>query len=667
MGSEKLSVNSLLMRAASAEKHGDLAAAFDMYRVALVRFKSNKRARVALIKVSREIDRGLADHLSTLRGHISVGNIQAAQVLGEKLWAAAPHTPGLLLALSEVHIAAGEAAQARDLIEEAASMDATRLDLRLALGVARFRSGDVDTAVSDFRALAKDHPRVGPVHLNLALALEAAGDLGGAAEATTRAMAVMEDTTDALLMRAGLLRAMERRDAAARDFETILAKRPRFVPALNNFAALELDRNRLDSALALYDTLLDLRPGDYNALLGRARALAIADRPTPAATQYLAAAKAAPGDAAPLAECGHMFRDYGERGEAEAIYLAALEREATRGEVWEGLAQVHDFRAGDPLIDRAQSALSMARKTNDLCGLNFALGRAFDRLGDFDAAFAHFAEGNRLRRADLGYDPQSDNRLFAALEAVYTAPPTPLDVAPVSPRPVFILGMPRSGTSLVEQILSAHPKVHAAGELSYMARMCRHQVAPELLAGRRPGADVLASIRERYVARLAELRTDRAVVTDKLPMNFLWIGVILSALPEARIVHLRRDPIAVCWSAFQQNFAGVGTGYSCDLSDAAAYHKGHDRLMQHWHGLWPDRVHTVDYEALTLAPEPHIRALLAHLDLDWDPSCLNFTKVKRRVATQSALQVKKGLYTGSSEAWRKYAAHLGPLLSAFPR
>ncbi|MGR3321388.1 MAG: sulfotransferase [Pseudooceanicola sp.] len=654
----------MLTRAAAAERQGDLAAALAGYRNILDRFPANRRARAALSKVARKLDGAMAGHCAALRRHVANGATAQAAVMADSLLAAAPRTPALLSAAAEVQTALSHHETAAELYREALVFDPDHAETRLNLGVSLFRQGDVTAAVETFRALAADHPHFGAAHLNLALALDAAGALDDAISSCRTAQRYLPDPADALLPLAGLLRRADRRAEAAAAYADLLDRRPGSVPALNNFAALELERNRPEAALSHYESLRLVRPDDPQAPIGRARALAASGRREEAEAAFRAAADARPSDPWPLLELGHMHREYGRAAEAAGAYEAALDRAPDLGPAWAALALVHDFAPSDPFIGRAEAALDRAATEEDRAGLHFALAQARHRTGDHDAAFAHFAAGNALRRALLGYDPARDLADFAAMETAFAAPPPPLGVDPAAPRPVFVLGMPRSGTSLVEQILAAHPQVHAAGELSAFDRAARRLALPAIREGQSPDARALNAIRAAYLARLEELGTDRPVVTDKLPANAFWIGTILSALPEARILLLRRDPVAVCWSCFTTDFRGGGNGFACDLGDLAARHRAHDRLMAHWHRLYPGRIHDVDYEALTAAPEAVARAFVAHAGLDWDPACLDFARLDRRVATASALQVRQGVYTGSSDAWRRYERHLGPLIAA---
>jgi hypothetical protein len=241
----------------------------------------------------------------------------------------------------------------------------------------------------------------------------------------------------------------------------------------------------------------------------------------------------------------------------------------------------------------------------------------------------------------------------------------PLSSEPSAFNPIFIVGMPRSGTSLVEQIISSHHLVHGAGELTNLPSI----IGP--IATDHVNQDVyklpekaFLSIREQYLDVLSNLNVPESVITDKLPLNFLYIGFILIAFPEAKIVHMKRDARAVCWSIYKSNFTNTGNGYSYNIDDLAGFYGLYIDIMNFWHQLFPGKIYDMCYEDLTTNQEEETRKLLQYCELDWDENCLSFHKNKRAVRTASALQVREKMYQGSSEAWKKYEVHLKPLIKA---
>jgi hypothetical protein len=230
--------------------------------------------------------------------------------------------------------------------------------------------------------------------------------------------------------------------------------------------------------------------------------------------------------------------------------------------------------------------------------------------------------------------------------------------------------MPRSGTSLVEQILASHTKVHGAGELGTLEELVRPILSnlpdQNISQGKcEISQNVINKVRDSYLERLIALKVHEKIITDKMPRNFLWIGFILSIFPEAKIIHLNRDPMGTCWSIYKRYFyATIGNGYAYDMDDLAEFYKLYIDLMSFWRERFHNNIYDLYYENLTENQEEETRKLLEFCELEWEEQCLDFHKTKRMVRTASAAQVRKQMYRGSSEAWRKYEEYLQPLVTA---
>lgn len=214
--------------------------------------------------------------------------------------------------------------------------------------------------------------------------------------------------------------------------------------------------------------------------------------------------------------------------------------------------------------------------------------------------------------------------------------------------------MLRSGTTLVEQIVSSHPLVTGAGELSFV-----HQFGGSIAVGQTPvDSEALTTFREEYLSALKQRSGGKASVTDKMPQNFRFLGLIARALPESKIIHVKRDPAAVCWANYTQYFVSDSLGYCYGLEDILHYHRLYEDLMKYWHQALPNRIYDLDYEALTERQEEETRKLIAHLGLEWDDACLSPEKNARGVATASNVQIRRKVYQGSSERWRRFRPFL---------
>ena len=291
------------------------------------------------------------------------------------------------------------------------------------------------------------------------------------------------------------------------------------------------------------------------------------------------------------------------------------------------------------------------------CHVNFGLAKACDDLGDFKQAFAHYKEGNALRKKLLNYNIRQDTELFRQIKFNYpqieqnslASEKFPKDVAPI-----FIVGMPRSGTTLVEQIISSHSLVTGAGELPYAA-----QFGSAITKGlTKVDREALLNFRHKYLTKLKSHSHGKLLVTDKMPQNFRLIGLLAAAFPEANIIHVKRNPVAVCWANYKQYFVSKNLGYCYALDDIVRYHNLYVNLMEFWTNTLNKRIYDLDYEALTINQEEETRQLVDHLNLDWDENCLSPQNNTRSVATASNLQVREKLYQGSSQQWKKYQPFL---------
>lgn len=294
--------------------------------------------------------------------------------------------------------------------------------------------------------------------------------------------------------------------------------------------------------------------------------------------------------------------------------------------------------------------------------LCFALAKVYDDLGEIDESFALLREGNAQHRKGKTDTIKDARTTISVVRQIFSDQPISPPQVNSDYQPIFVLGMPRSGTSLVEQILASHKDVYGGGELRFMGQWCFGYVNN---FQKQPGLklqDHIAELQDHYLKGLKSLTTTR-VVTDKMPMNFLWLGFILSAFPDAKIVHTVRSPMATCWSIYKSPFAGTSNGYSCDQEEIAEFYNLYADLMGFWQIRFPGKIYDLGYERLTSNQVDQTQKLLAYCGLDWDPACLDFHKNKRKVETMSSEQVRQPMYRGSSEAWKRFEKHLTPMKS----
>jgi tetratricopeptide (TPR) repeat protein len=355
---------------------------------------------------------------------------------------------------------------------------------------------------------------------------------------------------------------------------------------------------------------------------------------------------------------GNALKEQGKLEEAIEAYNKALAIKPDYAEAHRHLSQLTKYSSDIAQISEVEALLQQADiNDSDRCNLFYTNAKIKEDLGDLSAAFDSYVTGGNLRQKLLKYEFAQDEQLFDQIKR--TAPKFK-DVAliaasePITHTPIFILGMPRSGTTLVEQIISSHSEVTGAGELDYVRRYGA-KLASGLTA---PTLESVSVFRDRYLAELAQRADGQTFITDKMPQNFRYIGLICAAFPEAKVVHVQRSAKATCWSNFKHYFASKGLGYSYNLSDTIRYYGLYKELMQFWSQSYGDRIYNLDYDKLTEDQEPETRRLIERLGLKWEDACLAPQNNKRSVRTASQQQVRQKVYKGSSQAWRKYEPFL---------
>lgn len=356
---------------------------------------------------------------------------------------------------------------------------------------------------------------------------------------------------------------------------------------------------------------------------------------------------------------GITLQELGKFEQAKSSLRDVINIEPRHCEAYRLLASMTDFTTRDQLYDQIIDAY----RDEDISAeerhhLDFALAKAAEDFGDYEQAFAHFSRGNARLKTRSRYHISIDEERFGQIRSTYQSLKQNAlnsETSSCDPVPIFIFGMPRSGTTLVEQIVSAHSDVRGAGELSFVEDF-GVGIATGLVEVH-PKA--LISFRENYLEKLKMISGGCSKVTDKMPHNFRYLGLLAAVFPEAKFVHVKRNPAAVCWSNFKTPFVGEDLGYSNSLSDIAKYYQLYDQLMEFWGNAFGDRIYDLDYELLTVDQETVTRKLIETCGLDWDESCLSPENNERAVATASNSQIRTQTYRGSSQQWERYKPFLG--------
>ena len=528
--------------------------------------------------------------------------------------------------------------------------------------------------------------------------------LGLAAEAEKRwnaALALKPEYAEAYSNLSNLLNDQGAYDRAESMARRAIELNPRLADAYINLAAAYTVRHRHADALHVLDALLGFAPGHARALAARALALKELDRLDEALDAAKRAALAAPEGPEAHNAIGQVFQAMGEFEPALAAYdraaalpgPAQMDAIANRGALFMEFGRKAEvasameeaarafphvpgilfsqtdlkrFEPGDQLIGQMQALLAREGiSLSDRATLHFGLGKAFLDVGNSEQAFRHYNEGNRLKRSTYSYDADANERRMASMAEIFS--PTLLaakaNMGARSNLPVFVVGMPRSGTTLVEQILASHPMVHGAGELKRLQTLVDGIEGFPNAARDLPATQVRA-IGEAYLAFVKPLASGRRHVVDKMPSNFLLAGMIRLILPDAQIIHCRRNAVDTCLSCYTKLFAGE-QAFAYDQTELGRFHCAYQALMARWRAILPaSHFLEVDYEAVVDDVEREARRMLDFLALPWDEGVLRFHETKRPVRTASVNQVRQPIYRTSAGRWRKHAAYLQPLLMA---
>ena len=488
-----------------------------------------------------------------------------------------------------------------------------------------------------------------------------------------KAMQLKTDDAEVFYNRAKALFGSGKLEESLEYFKKAIELKPDYFEAYANCGVLLSRAGQFDTAIENFNEAIRLKPDLAVAYSNRGNALSESGRNEEALASYNTAVQLKPDYANAFFNRGNVQSSLGLFEAAAESYSEAIRLIPDYAEAYFNRSCLNEFsQISDAEIDFLEKQIRRNDLTHaDLKNYYFALANACERTGDFARHFELLLEGNRLRRQEIDYDIAIEKKLSTKIKTLFpevnNSEPPPAYTRDSSLAPIFIVGMPRSGTSLVEQIVASHSQVYGAGELARLRQVIRPILRAAADTDGPAGNVTLRSniehrITSDYLTYLENLNRPENFITDKMPSNFLFLGLILSAIPSAKIIHLRRSPMAICWSIFKHNFSGEGNGYAYDLDELAEYYLLYHDLMEFWQKRFPGMIYQLDYEKLTENQEIETRNLLDYCGLDWEQSCLNFHASKRDVKTASQVQVRKKMYQGSSSAWMKYEQQLQPLL-----
>ncbi|HZB89814.1 MAG TPA: sulfotransferase [Stellaceae bacterium] len=594
----------------------------------------------------------------------------AAPDVGATAW----HRLGLVL------LHAGRFDESRDALERAVGQQPAAVDARNNLGIVLQRLGELDAALAAYRgALALDAENIA-AHTNLASVLGELGQFEAALDHARRAIAREPRQVGAHVYAALAEAGLERHDAALQWLDRALALAPGSVPVLTARAETLRKLDRPEEGLEACRQALALAPENGEAWNTLALVSHALGHDVEAIAAFDAAVLHLPRPGPALANKATVLLELGHGAEGAAALEAALAAEPHLAAAWYTRADAKSFAPGDPDIAAMERLLeatprdgvrrSTRDRENDRLLLHYALAKAYLDTRDGPRAFHHLSEGSRRKRQQLRHDAEATARWLGGFAEAF--PPALFaalgGAGEPSETPIFVVGMPRSGTTLVQQVLAALPGVHAAGEPRHVETLVSELGPSYPAALKEVPRERFAALGQRYLALAsagAPAGTRRII--DKMPNNFLHTGFIHLMLPEARIVHCRRDAVDTCLSCYSKLFTH-GQEFSYDLEELGRFYRGYEALMAHWRQvLPPERFIEIDYEAVVGDLEGEARRLVQFCGLAWDPACLRFHATGRAVRTASVNQVRRPLYASSVGRWKAFRAELAPLLRALGR
>jgi tetratricopeptide (TPR) repeat protein len=596
----------------------------------------------------------------------------------------APDHPDALHLLGLTAHQSGDQARAIRHMEKAANLKPGEPLFLNNLGLAQHAAGQFSAAEESFRAALSVAPddRAAKLHLGTVLALQDKNEA-----ALTEFMVLINSGTPEPLCHAKAaqsLRQLGRFEEAEAQFRSAVALAPEDLELLASLASLLQVRGREDEAIELYRQVLDGRPDYPDVLINLANCFITQGLLDQAQSSFEAALKLDQGLEGAVTGIVYVHERKGDYDQARER-LTQVMGNSVSAPLSPVVAAAFATMAGrmdreDEAVERAERSLAVllgqipthmhagtaVAGTGEM-NLRFALGRLYERRGAYDRAFAQFKAANAMNRQI--FEPEAYAQYISDLIATFDHSEPDIVAENQDQHPVFIVGMPRSGTTLVEQILASHDQVHGGGELTYLHQAIDTMPVQNPYDYRYPRVVNMASRENlnaaavQYLSRLLALAPQSARITDKLPGNILHVGMIARLLPGAKIIHVRRDPLDTCLSCFTQNF-GERLPFTTDFARLADYYKGYERISRHWGRILGPRMLELSYEDLVEDTEKESRRMVDFIGLNWDPACLEFHGNERIVTTASYDQVRQPIYRGSIGRWRSYETEMAPLISA---
>ena len=447
-------------------------------------------------------------------------------------------------------------------------------------------------------------------------------------------------------------------EEAKKNYKIAIKIQPKHFGAYNNLGITLKELGEFEDAEIVFRNIIRLKPNNAEAINNLGNILKELGMVKEAKKSYQNAIKLKPDYAEPHHNLGVILEESGEFTNAKKKYETTIKLQPDHVQAHYNLCKLKNFvKEDEHFIQMQKLYFNKSLTSEQRSHLCFALGKSFEDINNLSSSFKYYTEGNKLKKQMLNYNIYQDVDHFNKIKkSVIDIKKNTLKNLKLSstPNPIFIIGMPRSGTSLIEQIISSHSKVMGAGELLYIDQLGRN-----IATGKsKVNTKALIDFRKKYLEKLQKLSDGKLNVTDKMPLNFMYVGLIYSIFPNAKIIHVKRDFAATCWGIYKKNFHTKALGFSYNLNDLVQYYRLYEELIQFWESQYEKQIYNLNYESLVTNQDKEIRKLIQYLDLDWEESCLSPQDNKRNVSTASIIQIRKKIYQGSSENWKKFKPFL---------
>lgn len=596
------------------------------------------------------------------------GDLETAVELLNQTITAAPKLAAAHLELGLAFLSLGRLREAREALEQALAVQGDLTIAWRALYEVRAAEGDDPGAADAFRR-SMGTSQLDPV-LQKALDLFNAGRIGIAEGVCREYLRQRPMDVDAIRLLAEIGIKLGVTDEAILLLERCLELAPEYHIARSNYATALGRQQRFDEALEQIARLLEAQPLSLSHHVNKASVLSMAGRFDEAHTEFRGVLKKAPGNAPILTSFGHSLRFGGKGAEAIDVYLEAIDADPTAGEAWFSLSNLKTFRFSAAQIESMRARLQEQDKPGpDKYHLAFALGKALEDTKTYDESFAAYAVGNKIKCKTSGYDRADTTSRVDGMIAECGAELLE-GKGHASDEPIFIVGLPRAGSTLLEQIIASHSTTEATSELPFIGQIARELSEKRKRSDESKYPGILSELSDERREELGQQYLDRAAIyrsgtprfIDKLPNNFLHVALIKRILPRATIIDVRREPMAACFANFKQLFA-QGQEFTYSQEDIGHYYADYLRLMEHWESIMPGEVLTVQYEDVVEDLDTQVRRILEHCGLKFEEACVRYYEKDRAVRTASSEQVRQPIYRDALALWKNYEQHLGPLRS----